>query len=100
MTDDQVDAMLVAMRTIMDQLAEAPPGSFCRIRLKHAAYVAGITEAQMRKRCEQNRFGIDPGGYGFRKGCRWEVVVAPFVNSLPVSALARFRDINRAWMRD
>jgi len=93
----EFDTMTTAMRSIMDQLAEAPTG---RIFLKDAAYIAGVTEAQMRKRCEDNRYGMEPGGYGFKNGCRWEVVVAPFVNSLPVSALVRFRDINRAWMRD
>jgi hypothetical protein len=88
------DAMLLAMRTITDQLAEAPNS---KITLKEAAYVAGVTEAQMRKRCEDNRYAVDPGGYGYKKVGRWEVVIAPFVKSLPVSALARFRDV-KAWM--
>ena len=68
--------------------------------LKDAAYVAVISEAQMRRRCEQNIYGLVPGGYGFKNGARWEVVIAPFVDTLPVSALHRVNSLNRARMRD
>lgn len=91
----EFDTMATAMKSILDQIAASPTG---RLLLKDAAYIAGISEAQMRKRCEENRYGMDVGGYGFKNGGHWEVVVAPFVNSLPVSALPRFRDINRAWI--
>ncbi|HEX7882958.1 MAG TPA: hypothetical protein VF499_09485 [Afipia sp.] len=88
----EVAAMLVAMRTIVDQLEDAAPGPARRMQLKDAAFVAGISEAQMRRRCEQNRYDVQPGGYGFRVGGRWQVVIAPFVNSLPVSALPRVKE--------
>ncbi|MGY3584455.1 stalled ribosome alternative rescue factor ArfA [Bradyrhizobium sp. USDA 4341] len=87
----EVAAMLTAMRTIVDQLEDAAPGPARRMQLKDAAFVAGISEAQMRRRCEQNRYG-KPGGYGYRIGGRWQVVIAPFVNSLPVSALLRVKE--------
>ncbi|QIG96297.1 hypothetical protein [Bradyrhizobium sp. 6(2017)] len=100
MTGENVDAMVAALRTTADQLEEAPAGAIRRIPVKLAARVAGVTEAQMRRRCEQNVYGVDVGGYGFKNGGRWEVVIAPFIASLPVSALSRVNSINRAWMRD
>jgi hypothetical protein len=98
----EIDAMMATMQTTMDHLTKAPPGPSNTITLKEAAYVAGVTEAQMRKRCEKNLYGTKPGGFGWRvrKGCRWEVVVAPFVNSLPVKALPRLLEVIRAPMRD
>ncbi|MDA9407942.1 hypothetical protein [Bradyrhizobium sp. CCBAU 45384] len=95
-----IAATVQALRAVADQLEEAPLGAMRRMRLKDAAYVAGVSEAQMRKRCEDNRFGIEPGGYGFKNGARWEVVIAPFVDTLPVSALRRVNSVNRARMRE
>lgn len=96
----EIDAMVFALRAIAAQLAEAPIGSVRRIPLKDAAFVAGVSEAQMRRRCEQSRYGIVTGGYGFKVGSRWEVVWAPFVATLPVGSLHRVNAINRARMRD
>jgi phenylacetate-coenzyme A ligase PaaK-like adenylate-forming protein len=95
-----ISATVQALRAVADQLEEAPPGAVRRMLLKDAAFVAGISEPQMRRRCEQNVYGDVAGGYGFKDGGRWEVVIAPFVATLPVSALPRVNSINRAWTRD
>lgn len=94
-----VDKIVAAMRIIADQLADASGTTRC-IPVKDAAYVAAISEAQMRRRCERNKFGIHAGGYGRRIGARWWVVIAPFIATLPVGVLHRINTINRARMRD
>lgn len=95
-----LEAAATALRMILDQLAEAPPGSLRRMCLKDAAFVAGISEAQMRRRCEANVYGVVAGGYGFKNGSRWEIVVVPFISTLPISALRHVNRVNRARMRD
>lgn len=89
-----IDAMVNSLKTMADRLraeADAPAGSIHKIPLKTAAYIANVSEAQMRKRCEDNVYGLVAGGYGFKERSRWEVVFAPFINSLPVSALRRVK---------
>jgi hypothetical protein len=90
-----IDLMITSMQKITEHLradADAPAGSVHKISLKEAAYIAGISEAQMRKRCEENNaYGVVAGGFGYKRRGRWEVVFVPFINSLPVSALARVK---------
>lgn len=96
----EVEATVLALRTIADRLADVPPGVTRCMPVKDAAYIAAISEAQMRRRCEQNVFGIHTGGYGRKIGARWWVVIAPFIVTLPVGALHRVNMLNRARMRD
>lgn len=96
----EVDATVLVLRTIADQLAEVPPGATRCMPVKDAAYIAGISEAQMRRRCELSVFSVDRGGYGRKIGARWWVVIAPFILTLPVGALHRVNMLNRARMRD
>jgi hypothetical protein len=98
-----IDRMVSSLLMITDQLradAAAPRGSLHTIPLKDAAFIAGISEAQMRKRCEKHVYGITSGGYGRKRSSRWEVVFAPFVATLPVRALGRVNTLNRAYTRD
>jgi hypothetical protein len=95
-----LETAFAALRTIVDELAEAPPGSLRRMPLKDAAFVVGISETRMRRRCEENVYGVVVGGYGYKRRGRWEVVLAPFVIGLPVSALRRVNTINRSRLRD
>lgn len=68
------------------------------MELKDAAYVAGVSESQMRRRCQELPYGIVDGGYGFRdRGERpWSVVILPFFMSLPLIAILRFRNSRAA----
>jgi hypothetical protein len=88
---DLIVASLEAMLVRLRAQANEPAGTMQTITVKQAAYAAGISEAQMRKRCE-HEFRLNPDdGYAIKDGGRWEVVFAPFVNSLPVSALRRVK---------
>ncbi len=89
-----IDVLVSSLQAIADRLraeAAAPAGSIHTIPLKTAAYIAGVSEAQMRRRCEDNVYGVVAGGYGFKKRSRWAIVFAPFINSLPVNALRRVK---------
>ena len=101
-SDVNLGATVAALRGIADQLdaeADAPPGLVRIIWLKDAAYIAGVSEAQMRKRCDSQKYGVHAGGYGCKQGGRRAVVFAPFIASLPVSALERVNSQNCALAR-
>jgi hypothetical protein len=94
--DVDIDRMVIALEETATTLradAVAPAGSMHTIRLKDAAYIAGVSEAQMRKRCEENIHSFHPGGYGLKRdgSNRWEVVFAPFIATVPVGALLRVK---------
>ena len=83
--DVDIDLMVSSLRTVADQLhaeAQATAGSVHTIPLKDAAFIAGVSEAQMRKRCEANIYGLVAGGYGYKNGSRWAIVFAPFIPTM------------------
>lgn len=74
----------------------APVGALHTLELKDAAYIAGVSESRMRRRCQENVFGLHPNGYGRKKESSaglWEVVALPFLMSVPMRNLARFREV-------
>jgi hypothetical protein len=85
---------LAAALEIVLELARRPAEATNSMDLKDAAFVAGISESQMRRRCQLLPFGIVAGGYGLKgRGERpWKVVILPFLMSLPLVAILRFRD--------
>lgn len=97
MTDGDADDMRIALDVLDDLLRKrerAPEGVLHTIGLKDAAYVANISVAQMRRLCAANPCGA-PGGYGFRKSRDelWRVEVLPFLRTLSLGSVLRFRDI-------
>ncbi|MCK1595573.1 hypothetical protein [Bradyrhizobium sp. 164] len=71
-------------------------GELHTIGLKEAAYIAGVSESHMRRLCQLNVYGLNPEGYGRKKSGRadlWEVVALPFLMSVPMRNLARFREV-------
>lgn len=85
---DQTAASLVALAQRLRDQAAAPAEALHAISAKEAAYILGISEASMRRRCEDNPFG-DGRGYGLKVGGRWLVVFAPFIATVPVGLLHR-----------
>ena len=58
----------------------ATHGSIVTISVGEAAYLSSLSESQVRKLCEANPFG-QSGGFGFKRGGRWEVVEESFLAS-------------------
>lgn len=58
----------------------ADPSPLIKISVGEAAYFSGLSESQVRKLCEANPLG-ENGGYGYKKGGRWEVIKDPFLAS-------------------
>jgi hypothetical protein len=95
MTDD-ADLPIAQMEAILDLMRRQASGSMFYLELKTAAFIAGVSEAQMRKRCEEDREAHreGPGGYAFKSGGRWTVGTVRFLMTLPLSALVRFRQVD------
>lgn len=99
----EIGRMASSLEAIAQQLrsdAGNPAGSAMTIPLKHAAFFAGISEAQMRKRCEQSVYDHHAGGFGIKRGKFWEVAFAPFIATLPVGALELVKEWYRASARE
>lgn len=84
---EMIAAELERIATLIRQSCAGPEVQ--TISVGEAAFIADISEAQMRKLCRENRY--DKGGYAFRGGGRWRIVVVPFIQSLRVSALTRVK---------
>ncbi|MVT69979.1 hypothetical protein GPL21_33385 [Bradyrhizobium pachyrhizi] len=99
--DTLVRSLLVAADRLQaaDQLLAGADAPAVRISLKAAAYAAGVSEAQMRKRCNERMYGEVAGGYGYRDGGRLEVVLVPFIADLRVGDLERVKIVNHALTR-
>ena len=93
-----IDSMIADLEAMLARLREyaSAPDSVHKISLKDAAFLAGISESQMRRRCEDNLYDVDPGGYGLKRGNLWDVATVPFLATLPLSALGRVKGARRA----
>ncbi|MCK1595869.1 hypothetical protein [Bradyrhizobium sp. 164] len=86
----KLEAVLELART----QGRAPEGALHEIGLKEAAFIADVSESQMRRLCQANIHGAQPGGFGRKElgSDRWRVVTLPFLKILPLRALERFRE--------
>ena len=92
MTDPEIiDSMIADLEAMLVRLREyaSATDSVHKISLKDAAFLAGISESQMRKRCEDNRYDVDPSGFGLKRGNLWDVAIVPFLATLSLGALNR-----------
>lgn len=86
---DQTVASLDAVAQRLREHAASPDQTVHAISAKEAAFILGISEASMRKRCEENPFGMQADGYGLKVRGRWLVVFGPFISTVPVGLLHR-----------
>jgi len=80
---DELTALLDKLRAATRALpsTNAPdPSTLTKISIGEAAYLSELSESQVRKLCEANPSG-EPGGFGYKKGGRWEVIKDPFLTS-------------------
>lgn len=84
------DHLIVKLEAVLDLMRGKNQSA---IDLKEAAFIAGISESQMRRRCQANIHGVHPDGYGRKlEGDRWDVIAVPFLLSVPLKAIERYRE--------
>ncbi|TWI73628.1 hypothetical protein IQ16_01766 [Bradyrhizobium huanghuaihaiense] len=95
-SDETLITKLEVVLGLLRARQQASPGELHTLELKEAAHVAGVSESQMRRLCQAHVFGLHPNGYGRKKKSNadlWEVVALPFLMSVPIRNLARFREV-------
>lgn len=93
-TNETLIEKLEVVLQLLRSRERAAPGELHTLGLKEAAYIAGVSESHMRRLCQLNVYGLNPEGYGRKKAGKadlWEVVAVPFLMSVPMRNLARFR---------
>jgi hypothetical protein len=89
---------LGVLQELLQVQQRAPEGFMHMISLKAAAHIAGITESQMRRRCQQNVTGMSGAEYGFKRNedDDWSVVTLPFLATEPVRNILRFKEVRKS----
>ena len=76
----QLATLIARLRAAIRPSVSATTSAIVTISVGEAAYLSGLSESQVRKLCEANPFG-QPGGFGFKRGGRWEVIEESFLAS-------------------
>jgi hypothetical protein len=86
------------LHELLQAQERVPEGIRQTISLKAAAYIAGITDSQMRRRCKQNATGTCGAEYGFKRSedTDWSVLALPFLTSLPMRNVLRFKEVTKS----